>query len=139
MDKNIFHLNIYSSVKTVCDEDVLFVELPLSSGPYGILFNHANMFSDVIGGVGYYKTTDEEIHYFATSGGVLEIKNNSVVFLARTAELAESIDVDRAKISEEKARERLRSASPDSDARKANVRLHKALARQKAYDLSKRH
>ena len=138
MGNNTIHLNISSSAKTICDKDVAYVELPLSTGPYGIMHAHAKMFADVITGVGFYRTTEGEVQYFATSGGVMEISENGVVFLARTVELAESIDVGRAKLSEEKAREKLRANTNDQEMKKAYVSLYKSLARQKAYAMSKR-
>ncbi len=138
MEKNTIHLNISSSSKTICDKDVAYAELPLSTGPYGIMHAHAKMFADVITGVGFYRTVDGEVQYFATSGGVMEVSKRGIVFLARTAELAESIDVDKAKLSEEKAREVLRASTNDNDSHLAYVSLCKALARLKAYSMSKR-
>jgi len=48
----------------------------------------------------------------ATSGGFVEVQNNTVSVVAETAELASEIDVERAKAAEQRAVEALANADP---------------------------
>ena len=132
MENNI-HLQVYRVDAVICNSQVNYVELPIAGGPYGILSGHAPMMAQLTEGVAYYKT-DEEKHYFAISGGVVRVENNEVVVLARTAELAETIDIARAQSSEKRARERLRAHQSEVNMKRAEISLNRALVREKAYD-----
>jgi F-type H+-transporting ATPase subunit epsilon len=63
---------------------------------------------------------------FATSGGFVEVLNNTVTVLAETVEPSSDIDVDRAKAAEERARERLEAAASTEDRQKAETALERA-------------
>jgi len=52
--------------------------------------------------------------------------------LAKTAEKAEDIDVERAKAAKARAEKRLRERTPDVDVLRAEVALRRAIARLKA-------
>lgn len=69
---------------------------------------------------------------FATGGGTVEIKNNKVLVLADSVETAEEIDIERAKQSYERAKERLSNRSRgDIDITRAELALQRALNRLK--------
>ena len=66
----------------------------------------------------------------AVGGGFAEVLGDRVTVLAETAELAESIDVERAVASRDRARERLMSRlDPDVDDDRAEAALNRALNR----------
>ena len=69
---------------------------------------------------------------FATSGGFLEVLNNTVTILAETAELASDIDVERARESEQKALARLAEAGDAEERQAAEDRLNRARNRLRA-------
>lgn len=135
--ENKIHFQVTTADGAVCDEMVNFVSAPLVDGEVGILAGHAPMIASLKEGVVKYKINDEE-HYAAISGGVLSVADNELIILARSAEKAESIDLARAQASEKRARERIDSKSAEWDMKRAELSLHRALVREKAYSLLKK-
>ena len=131
MDNKI-HLQVVTAGGTVFDEMVNYVGVPLTDGDAGILANHAAMLGSIKEGV-VKATYDDKTEYIAISGGVLSIADNEVIMLARTAELAESIDLARAQAAEKRARQRIELRSDDLDMKRAELSLARALAREKAH------
>ena len=132
--ENKIHLQITTAGGAVCDEMANYVSVPLVDGEAGILAGHANMIGALNEGVVKYKI-DDEMHFAAISGGVLSVADNELIILARSAEMAETIDLARAQASERRARERIESKSAEWDMKRAEVSLHRALAREKAYTM----
>ena len=131
---NKIHLQITTAGGAVCDEMANYVSVPLVDGEAGILAGHANMIGALNEGVVKYKI-DDEMHFAAISGGVLSVADNELIILARSAEMAETIDLARAQASERRARERIESKSAEWDMKRAEVSLHRALARERAYTM----
>ena len=131
---NKIHLQITTAGGAVCDEMVNYVSVPLVDGEAGILAGHANMIGALNDGVVKYKI-DDEMHFAAISGGVLSVADNELIILARSAEIAETIDLARAQASERRARERIESKSAEWDMKRAEMSLHRALSREEAYTL----
>ena len=131
---NKIHLQITTAGGAVCDEMVNYVSVPLVDGEAGILAGHANMMGALNEGVVKYKI-DDEMHFAAISGGVLSVADNELIILARSAEMAETIDLARAQASEKRARERIESKAAEWDMKRAEVSLHRALARERAYTM----
>lgn len=127
----LIHLQIVTAGGTVCDEDTSYVGVPLTDGDAGLLPGHAAMLGALKEGVVSY-TVDGEKHYAAISGGVLSVAGSELIILARSAELAESIDLARAQASLERAKQRIAAKSENLDLRRAELSLHRALARIKA-------
>ena len=123
-----FHLEVTSPDRSVLAEDVEEVVLPSVLGYFGVLAGHAPLLAQLgVGEVSY--RVGQKRKYLAISGGYAEVLRNSVHVLARTAERAEEIDLDRAMRAKERAETELkRSAGPD-DLRRAEVRLQRALSR----------
>lgn len=131
---NKIHLQITTAGGAVCDEMANYVSVPMVDGEAGILAGHANMIGALNEGVVKYKI-DDEMHFAAISGGVLSVADNELIILARSAEMAETIDLARAQASEKRARERIESKSAEWDMKRAEVSLHRALARERAYTM----
>lgn len=127
----LIHLQIVTAGGSVCDEDVSYVSVPLNDGEAGILPGHAAMTAALAVGVVKYDLGGER-HYAAVSGGVLNIADNELIVLARSAEKAEDIDTARAKASEQRARERLAAKGENIDITRAELSLRRALSRLKA-------
>lgn len=90
------------------------VRAPGVEGSFEVRTDHAPMISAF--GIGPLIVKAQSTHeyadrggriIFATSGGFLEIIENTVTVLAETVEPASEIDVDRAESAEERARRRL--------------------------------
>ena len=103
--------------------------IPLSDGDVGVLSDHAPMIGALKEGVVRYVCEGED-HFAAISGGVLSVVDN-----ARTAERAESIDLARAQASERRARQRIEAHAANTDMKRAELSLQRAIAREKAYTM----
>ena len=132
------HLQIVTAGGVVFDRMVHIVNLPLESGSIGVLADHAPLLGAVVDGTVTCASDDGE-YVIAVGIGVVNVVNNSVTVLSRTAEEAENIDLARAEAAEKRARERLAAKTADTDAARAEAALHRAIARQHAAHLVKRH
>ena len=132
------HLQIVTAGGVVFDRMVHSVRLPLESGSIGVLANHAPLMGAVVDGV-VTCASDEGEFAIAVGIGVVNIVNNEVTVLSRTAEEAENIDLARAEAAEKRARERLAAKNADTDASRAEAALHRAVARQHAAHMVKKH
>lgn len=104
------------------------VVLPSVEGYMGVRPGHAPLLAQLdVGEISCHVGT--ETRYLACSGGFAEVLGTTVSVLAETAELAESIDVERARAARERAEERLRAESSEQEFRRAEVSLKKAITR----------
>ena len=132
------HLQIVTAGGVVFDRMVHVVNLPLINGSIGVLANHAPLMGAVVDGV-VTCASDEGEYVIAVGIGVVNIVNNEVTVLSRTAEEAENIDLARAEAAEKRAREHLAAKNADTDAARAEAALHRAVARQHAAHMVKKH
>jgi len=134
MDRT-FHFQVTTTDGAVVDTQASYVNVPLTDGEYGILAGHASMLAALKEGVIKF-TVNGEADYAAISGGVVSVADNEVIILARSAELADNIDLARAQAAEKRARERLEDKSYAWDVARVELSLQRAMAREKAYTLS---
>lgn len=128
------HFQIATADGVVCDSMASYALIPLSDGNVGVLSDHAPMIGALKEGVVRYVCEGED-HFAAISGGVLSVVDNEVILLARTAERAESIDLARAQASERRARQRIEAHAANTDMKRAELSLQRAIAREKAYTM----
>ena len=107
-----------------------FVVARSEDGEIGILPGHAP-FLGVLRHARVKVEAGSDVIIFAVHGGFIEVKDNRVSVLARSAEVASDIDVARARNQAERARERLQQEAEDEEARLA---LWRAEARMQAAD-----
>jgi F-type H+-transporting ATPase subunit epsilon len=121
-----FRLQIITPTRVVFQDGALSVTAPGVLGGFQVLYDHAPLLSALeVGEIKVKKTDGGELH-FATSGGFLEVKQNEVVILADSAELAADIDKVRADRAHERARSRLHSKDPAIDPERARHALLRA-------------
>ncbi len=102
------------------------MQAPGVEGSFEVLHNHAPMISAFeIGSLRITVPTGEQI-MFATSGGFLEVLNNSVSILAETAELGSEIDIERAQQAEQRAIERLAEINDREERQRYEAALNRA-------------
>lgn len=121
-------LEIATPDRLVIEADADEVVLPSVCGSMGVLPGHAPLLATLDIGEISYRVADRR-RYVAVSGGFAEVLRDGVQILAETAEPAEEIDVDRAKLAKERAEERLRAGASDSQFSRAEVSLRKAVSR----------
>ena len=122
------YVDIVSPTGSVFTGEVERVRAPGVEGAFEILHNHAPMIAAIELGPLYVTLTSGDRVAFATSGGFVEVLNNTVTVLAETAEPASEIDIERAKASEARALERMNTGD-EADKRKARLALERARLR----------
>jgi F-type H+-transporting ATPase subunit epsilon len=129
MTEKNFYLEIVTPKRVVFKGDVSSFSVPGAAGGFQVLRSHAPLLSNIqAGSVKVMDASGKEIHY-ATSGGVVEVRDNRVVLLAETAENVQEIDADRAKAARDRAQKRLKERAHDTDMERAQLALQRALNR----------
>jgi F-type H+-transporting ATPase subunit epsilon len=104
-------LKLITPERQVLDTQVEEVYAPGVAGEFGVLPGHITFMTALTVGVLRYKTQGRE-HFVCVSGGFVEVLNDTVTVLADTAEPAEEIDPERARLAEERARGGLGKTEP---------------------------
>lgn len=123
------NLNIVTPEGTLLsDADCAAAVLPVVDGSIGVLPRHAPMVAALRPGVLRYKQGGKYLPV-AVSGGFAEVTGDSITVLTDSAELADQIDVLRARRAKERAEARLRKRAADVDEARARAALQRALTR----------
>ena len=126
-------LEIVTPERSVLTEQVDEVVLPSLEGYMGVLPGHAPLLTQLdVGEVSY--RVGQQRKYLAISGGYAEVQRGTVSVLARTAELSEEIDLERAKRAKEKAESALKGDLPPDQFRHFEVHLKRAISRIGVHD-----
>ncbi|MGL5766123.1 MAG: ATP synthase F1 subunit epsilon [Sarcina sp.] len=103
-----FNLLVITPHKKIYNENAEMISLKNSNGEFSILEEHENLITPTLPGkLTITKPGNSILEYFA-SGGILNVKNGTVVLCADTVETKEEIDVKRAEMSKEKAESKLK-------------------------------
>ena len=131
MADKTYHLEIVTPKKVVLNAEVTSFSAPGVMGGFQVLRSHAPLLSTIaVGDVKVVDSQGKETHY-STSGGFVEVRDNRVILLAETAERSDEIDVDRAKISRDRAQQRIAERKVETDVDRARVALARAINRLK--------
>jgi len=103
-------LEVATPERAVVSEQVTNVQVPGADGYMGILPGHAPLLSLLGSGVLSYTAAGER-RCLAVQGGLLEVLEGQVRVLANIAELAEDIDLAKARADLERAQRDLEAAS----------------------------
>ncbi len=129
-----FQLDIVTPQGKVFNGTTEMVTLPGISGPFQVLYNHAPLLTQLeIGDIKVLDDNNKELH-FATSGGFVEVKQNTVTVLAETVESAQQIEIKRAEAAAKRAMEHIRKGrakSEEIDMARAEAALSRATNRLK--------
>lgn len=131
-----YGLEIMTQKRTVYSGTVISVIAPGTKGKFGVLVRHAPMISSLETGVLKVRESDgREILAFAGEG-FLMVEKDHVVILVRRAEMGHEIDIERARVSLERAEKRLGEKGSDLDIPRAKISLARALARLRVAGVS---
>lgn len=125
---------VLTQERTVVMTEVEYVLLPGVDGSFGVLANHLPIMAALDIGVLEFGPRQGKRRKIALGGGFTEMHNNKLTVMAHTAELAEEIDVLRARQAQRRAEERLADRQVDLDITRAQVALRKALLRLEVAD-----
>ncbi|MCM1026852.1 MAG: ATP synthase F1 subunit epsilon [Roseburia sp.] len=127
-DKSSFLLRVITPDRIFYENQVEMVEFNTTEGEIGVLPGHVPL--TVILKPGRLDITEaEENRTAALHAGFAEILPDRVTILAEIIEWPEEIDADRAEAARERAEERLRSKTPETDLVRAETALQRAIAR----------
>ncbi|MFN0159197.1 MAG: F0F1 ATP synthase subunit epsilon [Bacteroidota bacterium] len=129
MYEKAFKLEIVTPDRVVFQGDATSLSAPGVSGGFQVLYDHAPLLASIETGTIKVKDASGKDTTYATSGGFVEVKHNTVVVLADTAERTDEIDVERAKAAQERASKRLQAHIADLDEARARAALARALNR----------
>lgn len=126
-------VDLITPERQVFSDNVDYIAAPVVDGQIGILPNHAPLLTQLGMGELRLKKGDATSHV-AITGGFLEVQKGSrVSIFAETAELAEEIDVERARQALERAKNALKAEQQTEkiDFAAAEAALSRAILRMK--------
>ena len=126
-DKN-FQLRIITPDRVFYEGDVEMVEFNTTEGQIGVLPGHIPMTVIIKPGILRIYEEDGEKNA-ALHSGFVEILQERVTVLAEVIEWPDEIDATRAEEAKQRAEERLRSRTPETDIMRAETALLRAMAR----------
>lgn len=121
-------LQIVTPERLLVQEQVDEVEIPGSKGYFGVLPGHTPMLASLAVGELWYRKGQEKL-FLSIAYGFAEVLPDRVTILARLAERAEDIDIERAESARRRAEERLAQSKSDVDYERARTALSKSLMR----------
>ena len=130
-------VNIVTPDGPVVETEANMIIAVTETGEIGILPGHIAMVAPLqIGGLRLQK--DDSTEHIAVHGGFIEVRPDVVTVLAQSAELASSIDIDRAKKAAKQAEETLRAKKEGREHELAELDLKRALNRINVYETRKK-
>ena len=132
----MIHVELITPERLALSENVDFIAAPAAMGELGILPHHAPLLTQLTNGV-LRLVSGGATRFFAVSGGFLEVQKGSrVSIFAETAEFAEDIDVERARLAAERAKQTLVDADlTGKELAGVEAALTRALLRLKVADV----
>jgi len=126
-----FEVNILAADRPFYQGECLHVQVPISTGQYGILAHHRNVIAAIVPGTLKVRLPDGTEQIAAVSEGFIKVENNHVLILADTIERPEEIDANRARREAEEAREAILQKESIQSYHAAQARLARAINRLK--------
>lgn len=128
-------VDIVTPERRLLSQEFDMVTIPGIDGQMGILRGHVPLLSTLdIGEIVLH--SGNETQFVAVSGGVVEVRPDKVTIMADTAERADEIDLERARVALETAKASLSEAGPQRDPnalaalRRSNLRIKVARRRR---------
>ena len=127
-------VNIVTPDGPVYDAEVEMVIAKTVTGEIGVLAGHIPLVAPLAIGAVKLKKEGKKQELVAVAGGFIEVRPDKISILAPAAELAESIDVMRAKEAIKRAETRLQAKQDQSDFKRAQLALQRALNRVNVHE-----
>src|SRR3954451_13380650 len=119
-------LQIVTPDRKILEDQVDEVEIPGIEGYFGVLPGHTPLLAALGVGELWYRKGQEKF-FVSVASGFAEVLPDRVAILARIAERADEIDVDRAASARKRAEERVARAAAEFDYDRARLALAKAV------------
>jgi F-type H+-transporting ATPase subunit epsilon len=114
------------------DKDIDSIHVKTVEGEITLLPNHTPIFAALVPCpmlIGHTSQIDE----YALSGGFLKMENKNVLILTDEVEGKGEIDIERAQAAYKRAKERIEKKDADTNMRRANLALQRAITRINVY------
>jgi F-type H+-transporting ATPase subunit epsilon len=122
-------LEFVTSAQVIANDDVDEVQLPGEEGSFGVLPGHAPMLAALTTGMMWSRKGTEKTYAFI-GAGFAEVLPDRVSILARVAERAEDIDIERAAADKRQAEaELVKPGAVEVDLQRARLAVLRATAR----------
>jgi F-type H+-transporting ATPase subunit epsilon len=128
------HLEVITPAGVIVSVQADMVIAPGTEGEFGVLPGHTRFISGIVPGEFRY-TDGHKTEYMVVTSGFAEVNNDSVSVLVDSAEIAQSIDITRARSAMERAKERLakKRDTDGIDLARAEASLKRAVSRIKVF------
>lgn len=126
-------VEIYAPERGNVQFDAHEVIVPGEAGVFMVQPGHTPLLASLAAGVLISLDAQKNEDFYAVSGGFAEVRDDRVLILAHAYEHGGQIDLDRAEAARDRAEERLRNPTSDTDIRRAEYALARATARIRAH------
>ncbi len=126
------HIKIVTPREVYMDKDIDSIHVKTVEGEITLLPNHTPIFAALVPCpmlIGHTSQIDE----YALSGGFLKMENKNVLILTDAVEGKGEIDIERAQAAYKRAKERIEKKDADTNMRRANLALQRAITRINVY------
>lgn len=130
----VFDLSIVTPGKEHVTYKAISLKTQTLDGGIQFLANHTPIILATIPCVTIIKTEEEVDKKIFTSTGLIHFENNKLMFICDAFEYRENIDVERALLSEERAKKRISSKDDEVDIERAKRALARSLVRVKFFN-----
>ena len=124
----LFKVEIITPDRVFYEGEAEFLEFTTAAGDIGVYAKHIPMTTVLAPGAVVIHNGEEET-VAAVHSGFAEILGDKVTLLAEIAEWPEEIDLGRAEAAKNRAEERIATKAADTDIKRAEFALRKALTR----------
>jgi F-type H+-transporting ATPase subunit epsilon len=139
----VIHFQLVALSGTKFDGDVYEVILPTMDGEIGVLQDHMPLVSVATTGViavrAQPRDADRDRVYFAASGGVIEVSNNTLRVLVDEADSANDINEAEAEAAMERAKQLKAEATDEVSLEHAEQLVDRHAVRLQVASLKRRH
>jgi F-type H+-transporting ATPase subunit epsilon len=139
----MFHFQLVALSGAKFDDDVYEVILPTIDGEIGVLAHHMPLVSVATSGVIVVRRnprdTDRDREYFAVSGGVVDVSNNTLRILVDEADHADNINEAEAEAAMERAKQMKLEAKDQVSLEHAQSLVDRHAVRLHVANLKRRH
>lgn len=115
MSDHVLHVSIVTPQATAFNGTVLAVTVPGSKGTFQVLYNHAPIISSLEVGIIKLEDAQNNVMYYASRGGFVEVLNNNVSIIVNELVEASAVNVADAEQSVADAAERRSGERADRD------------------------
>lgn len=137
------HLQIVTLTGTKFNDDVYEVVLPTADGEIGVLQDHMPLVSVATAGVIMVRREprdpDHAREFFAISGGVIQVENNTLKIIVDEADHADSINEAEAEEAHQRALKMRAEAKDQVSLEHAQTLVDRSAVRLQVANLKRRH